>query len=240
MGAHLAGNAAGGGHYAKTVLMPGDPLRSKFIAETYIDGAELVNNVRGIQGYTGTYKGVPVSVMAHGMGCPSIGIYTYELYNGYDVENIIRIGTAGAISTNLKTRDLVAAIGACTSSNFFNAQYPELAGQHYAPTPDFHMLETAVNVARSLGKEMVVGNVFTSDHFYDAANAAQKWGELGCLAVEMEIAALYFNAHQAGKKALGIATISDHIVTGEALSSEEREKTFTDMMEIALETAILL
>jgi purine-nucleoside phosphorylase len=233
-------NAAAKGDFAKTVLMPGDPLRSKFVAENYLDGAKLVNNVRGIQGYTGAYKGTPISVMAHGMGCPSIGIYAYEMFGTYDVDHIIRIGSAGAVSMDLKVRDVLAAIGACTSSNFINAQYPELAGQHYAPTPSYRLLETAVNTARGLDKKIVVGNVFTSDNFYDASGSSIKWGKLGCLAVEMEIAALYFCAHQAGKEALGLCTISDHVLTGEALPPDEREKTFTDMMEIALETAIKL
>jgi purine-nucleoside phosphorylase len=235
-----AQNEAGKGDFAKTVLMPGDPLRAKYVAERYLEEARLVNNVRGIQGYTGSYKGRSLSVMAHGMGCPSMGIYAYEMFNVYDVNHIIRIGSAGAISENLKVRDVLAAIGACTSSNFINAQYPELAGQHYAPTPSFRLLETAVNTARALDKKIVVGNVFTSDNFYDASGAAVKWGKLGCLAVEMEVAALYFCAHQAGREALGLCTISDHVLTGEELPPDEREKTFTDMMEIALETAIRL
>jgi purine-nucleoside phosphorylase len=235
-----AQNEAGKGDFAKTVLMPGDPLRSRYVAENYLEGAKLVNNVRNIQGYTGDYKGKPVSVMAHGMGCPSIGIYAFEMFNTYDVDHIIRIGSAGAVNENLKVRDVLAAIGACTSSNFINAQYPELAGQHYAPTPSYRLLETAVNAAREMGKKIVVGNVFTSDHFYDANGSSVKWGKLGCLAVEMEIAALYFCAHQSGKEALGLCTISDHVLTGEELPPDEREKTFTDMMEIALETAIKL
>jgi purine-nucleoside phosphorylase len=235
-----AQNEANKGDFAKTILMPGDPLRARYVAENYLESPKLVNNVRSIQGYTGTYKGKPLSVMGHGMGCPSIGIYAYEMFNVYDVDHVIRIGSAGAINENLKVRDVLAAIGACTSSNFFNAQYPELAGQHYAPTPSYRLLETAVGTARALGKKIVVGNVFTSDHFYDAAGASVKWGKLGCLAVEMEIAALYFCAHQAGKEALGLCTISDHVLTGEELPADEREKTFTDMMEIALETAIKL
>jgi purine-nucleoside phosphorylase len=235
-----AQNEASKGDFAKTVLMPGDPLRSKYVAENYLEGAKLVNNVRGIQGYTGTYKGKPISVMAHGMGCPSMGIYAFEMFGTYDVDHIIRIGSAGAVSEALKVRDVLAAIGACTSSNFISAQYPDLAGQHYAPTPSYRLLETAVGVAREMSKKLVVGNVFTSDHFYDANGSAIKWGKLGCLAVEMEIAALYFCAHQAGKEALGLCTISDHVLTGEELPPDEREKTFTDMMEIALETAIKL
>ncbi|MDR0356853.1 MAG: purine-nucleoside phosphorylase [Clostridiales Family XIII bacterium] len=231
-------NSAQKGDFAKTVLMPGDPLRSKFIAETYIDDARLVNNVRGIQGYTGSYKGRPISVMAHGMGCPSVGIYSYELFNYYDVDHIIRIGTAGAISPKLKLRDVVAGIGACTNSNYFNAQFG-LNG-HFAPTASYRLLETAVGTAREIGKDLVVGNLYTTDHFYDASNAALEWANVGCLAVEMEAAALYINAHQAGKEALAICTISDHLLTGEDLDPEAREKTFTDMMEIALETSLKL
>jgi purine-nucleoside phosphorylase len=226
--------------FAKTVLMPGDPLRAKFIAENFLTDVKLINSLRNMLGYTGEYKGKRVSVMGHGMGCPSIGIYTYELFNFYDVDNIIRLGSAGALTEDLKVRSIVAAIGACTSSNFMSAQYPDLAGQHYAPTPSYRLLETAVNVSRELEKNVTVGNVFTSDHFYDAQGASMKWAKLGCLCVEMEIAALYFNAHQAGKEALGLCTISDHVVTGEELTGAEREKTFTDMMEIALETAIRL
>jgi purine-nucleoside phosphorylase len=239
MCANTAQNTAKKGDYAKTVIMPGDPHRSRFIAENFIEGARLVNDVRSAQGYTGTYKGEQVSVMSHGMGCPSMGIYAFELFNMYGVEHIIRVGSAGAIQEDLKVRDVVIAIGACTSSNFFNAQYPQLAGS-YAPTPSYRLLETAVNVSRELDKNVRVGNVFTSDHFYDASRSAVKWGELGCLAVEMEIAALYFTAHQAGKEALGICTISDHVLTGEELNSIDRERTFTDMMEIAMETAIRL
>ncbi|MDR1588698.1 MAG: purine-nucleoside phosphorylase [Oscillospiraceae bacterium] len=231
-----AQNSAEKGDFAKTVLMPGDPLRSQFVAETYFENRRLVNNVRGIQGYTGTYKGVPVSVMASGMGMPSMGIYSYELYNFYDVENIIRIGTAGAISPKLKLRDVVAGIGASTNSSYTLNQF-SLRGQ-LAPTADFHLLETAVNVARKLGVEMVVGNLYTTDHFYDASAATFEWGKLGSLAVEMEAAALYTNAIQAGKRALAICTISDHLVTGEELDAITRQTAFTQMMEIALETAI--
>ncbi|MDR1217946.1 MAG: purine-nucleoside phosphorylase [Oscillospiraceae bacterium] len=231
-----AQNSAEKGDFAKTVLMPGDPLRSQFVAETYFENRRLVNNLRGIQGYTGTYKGVPVSVMASGMGMPSMGIYSYELYNYYDVENIIRIGTAGAISPKLKLRDVVAGIGASTNSSYTANQFA-LKGQ-LAPTADFHLLETAVNVARKLGVEMVVGNLYSTDHFYDASSAALEWGKLGSLAVEMEAAALYTNALQAGRRALAICTISDHLVTGEELDAMTRQVSFTQMMEIALETAI--
>ena len=223
------------GAFAKTVLMPGDPLRAKFIAETFLENAELVNNVRGIQGYTGTYKGKRVSVMASGMGQPSMGIYSYELYHFYGVENILRIGSAGAISPKLKLRDVVFAQGACTDGNFA-AQFG-LPGT-FAPIADFELLETAVSVSRALGVEPVVGNLISSDVFYNAAGNTLDWGKMGVLAVEMEAAALYCNAAAAGKRALAICTISDSIVTGEALSAEDRQNTFTQMMEIALNVAV--
>ncbi len=228
-------NAAQLGDFAKTVLMPGDPLRAKFIAESFLAEARLVNNVRGIQGYTGLYQDVPVSVMASGMGMPSIGIYSYELYSQYGVENILRIGSAGAISSRLKLRDVVAAQGACTNSHFAH-QYG-LPGQ-FAPIADFTLLETAVGVARAMGVEMPVGNLLSSDTFYDASNSTMKWAEMGVLAVEMEAAALYMTAAKLGKRALAICSISDSIVTGEELSAGDRQTTFTTMMKIALETAV--
>ena len=228
-------NAAQPGDFAKTVLMPGDPLRAKFIADTFLDGAKLVNNVRGIHGYTGSYRGTPVSVMASGMGMPSIGIYSYELYSHYGVENILRIGSAGAINGKLKLRDVVAAQGACTNSNFAH-QY-ELPGL-FAPIADFTLMETAVAVAREMGVEMPVGNLLSSDTFYDASNSTMKWAEMGVLAVEMEAAALYMTAAKLGKRALAICSISDSIVTGEALPASDRQTTFTTMMKIALETAV--
>lgn len=228
-------NAAVPGDFAKTVLMPGDPLRAKFIADTFLESPKLVNNVRGIQGYTGTYHGVPVSVMASGMGMPSIGIYSYELFTQYDVDNIIRIGSAGAISAKLKLRDVVAAQGACTNSNFAH-QYG-LPGA-FAPIADYTLLETAVSAARELGVEMPVGNLLSSDTFYDASGSSMKWAEMGVLAVEMEAAALYMNAAKTGKRGLAICSISDSVVTGEELDANERQTTFTTMMKIALETAV--
>lgn len=228
-------NSAKPGDFAKTVLMPGDPLRAKFIADTFLENAKLVNNVRGIHGYTGTYKDVPVSVMASGMGMPSIGIYSYELFSQYDVDNIIRIGSAGAISAKLKLRDVVAAQGACTNSNFAH-QYG-LPGA-FAPIADYTLLETAVAVAREIGVEMPVGNVLSSDTFYDASGSTMKWAEMGVLAVEMEAAALYMNAAKLGKRGLAICSISDSIVTGEELDAAQRQTTFTTMMKIALETAV--
>ena len=229
-----AHNSAEKGAFAKTVLMPGDPLRAKFIAETFLDDAVLVNNVRGIQGYTGTYQGVPVSVMASGMGCPSIGIYSYELFTKYGVDNIIRIGSAGAISADLKLRDVVAGMGACTNSNYAD-QY-RLPGT-FAPIASYELLAAAVASARELGVQMPVGNLFSSDTFYDASASTMEWAKMGCMAIEMEAAALYCNAAYTHKRALAICSISDSLVTGEELNADERQTTFTNMMKIALEIA---
>ena len=228
-------NAAQMGDFAKTVLMPGDPLRAKFIADTFLEDAKLVNNVRGIQGYTGTYKGTPVSVMASGMGMPSIGIYAHELFSQYGVENIIRVGSAGAISDKLKLRDVVAGQGSCTDSNF--ARQYGLPGT-FAPIASFQLLETAVAAAREMGVEMPVGNLLSSDVFYDASESTMKWAKMGVLTVEMESAALYMTAAYLGKRALAICSISDSLVTGEALPAKDRQSTFTTMMKIALETAV--
>lgn len=230
-----AHNSAEKGAFAKTVLLPGDPLRAKFIAETFLTDAKLINNVRGIQGYTGTYQGTPVSVMASGMGMPSMGIYSYELYNFYDVDNIIRIGSAGAMSTELKLRDIVAAQAACTNSHY--ADQFDLPGS-FAPIADYKLLETAVSIARELGVRMPVGNVLSSDVFYDASGKQMNWAKMGVLCAEMEAAALYCNAAAAGKRALALLTISDSIVTGEELPADERQTTFTQMMEIALRVAV--
>ena len=221
------------GDFARTVLMPGDPLRAKFIAENFLTDARLVNNVRGIQGYTGTYEGVPVSVMASGMGMPSIGIYSYELFNFYGVENIIRIGSAGIINQKLKVRDIVAGMSAYTNSNFGRQWFDG----NVAPCCSFKLLDAAVAAARKMGIEPNVGALYSSDIFYDEAGGAGKLKNLGVLAVEMEAAALYLNAARAGKNALAICTISDHIFTGESLPAEERQVGFTQMMEIALEIA---
>lgn len=222
------------GDFAKTVLMPGDPLRAKFIAENYLENAVLVNNVRGVQGYTGTYKGKKVSVMASGMGIPSIGIYSYELFNFYDVDNIIRIGSAGAINKDLKLRDIVIAQGACTNSNF-GTQYG-LNGV-FAPISSFTLLEKAVNTARQMKLPYAVGNLLSSDTFYDDGAGAKAWTKMGVLAVEMEAAGLYMNAARCGKNALAICTISDHLLTGEELDSDARQNTFRQMMELALTIA---
>ena len=227
--------SAGKDDFAKTVLMPGDPLRSKFIAETYLKDAKLINNVRGIQGYTGTYKGKRVSVMASGMGIPSIGIYSYELFNFYDVENIIRIGSAGAIHPGLKLRDIVIGMGACTNSNYAN-QY-KLPGT-FAPIASFDLVMKAYEAAKAMNLEVNIGNLYSSDTFYDDALSLADWQKMNVLAVEMESAALYMNAARAGKKALCICTISDCPLTSkEECSAEERQLSFTKMMEIAFEIA---
>lgn len=228
---HITANA---GDFAKTVLMPGDPLRSKFIAENFLTEIKMVNNVRGINGYTGLYKDKRISVMASGMGMPSMGIYSYELFNFYDVDNIIRVGSAGAINEKLKLRDIVIASSASTNSNYAS-QY-NLPGT-YAPTASFELVEKAVSIARKMGIEPIVGNVFSSDTFYDDAVSLKTWQKMGVLAVEMEAAALYMNAARAGKKALCICTISDSPFKGEACSAEERQNSFTTMMKLALEFA---
>ncbi len=224
------------GDIAKTVLMPGDPLRSKFIAENFLESPVLFNNVRGIQGYTGTYKGHRVSVMASGMGIPSIGIYSYELYNFFDVENIIRVGSAGGLADDIRLRDIVIGLGANTNSNF--ASQFGLDGT-VAPTCSYKLLNAAVSAADTLDIKIHVGNLYSSDIFYNAdetVNLKQK--ELGALAVEMEAAGLYLNAMKAGKNALAICTVSDLPLTGESCTAEERQNTFTQMMRLALETAI--
>ena len=222
------------GDFARTVLMPGDPLRSKFIAETYLENPVLVNNTRGVQGYTGTYKGKRVSVMASGMGIPSIGIYSYELFNFYGVENIIRVGTAGGIADNVHLRDVVFGMSAYTNSNF-GRQYGFQG--NVAPCCSFKLLDSAVCAARAMGIEPNVGSIYSSDVFYDEAGSVGALKKLGVLATEMEAAGLYLNAARAGKHALAICTISDHIFTGESLPAEDRQTTFTQMMEIALEIA---
>ena len=229
-------NAAQKGDFAPTVLMPGDPLRAKFIADTYLENPRLVNNVRGIQGYTGEYKGKKVSVMASGMGMPSIGIYSYELYTQYGVENIIRIGSAGMLSPTLRIRSVVAAMSAYSNSNF-GSQFGFKGNM--APCCSFDLLEKAVAAARRMGVEMPVGPVYSSDIFYDQTEPkpTDVLSKLGVLCVEMEAYALYINAAQTGKNALALLTISDNVFTGESLSPQEVRETFTQMMEIALECA---
>lgn len=229
-------NGAVEGDIAKTVLMPGDPLRAKFIADTYLEDVRCFNTVRNMLGYTGTYQGVPVSVMGGGMGMPSIGIYSYELFNFYGVESIIRVGSAGGIADEVKVRDVVAGMGACTNSNYAH-QY-QLPGT-YAPIASFDLLERAVEAGREQGVELKAGNVLSSDTFYDDNDQATvSWQKMGVLAVEMEAAALYMNAARANKKALCLLTISDLPLKGESLSAEERQTSFTQMMEIALAVAI--
>lgn len=225
------------GEIAKTVLMPGDPLRAKFIAETFLENPVLVNNVRGVQGHTGLWKGVPVTVMASGMGMPAIGIYSWELYSEYGVENIIRIGSAGALQDDLQLMDIVAGQGACTTSSY--VENFDLGGT-FAPIADFTLLSAAVKCAREHGVELKVGNILSSDNFYAPAgvDANAKWRDMGVLAVEMEAAALYANAAYLKKRALCICTVSDHIYRSEYLSAEERQTSFKQMMEIALDTAV--
>jgi purine-nucleoside phosphorylase len=218
------------GEIAKTVLMPGDPLRAKFMAETYLENPVQFNGVRGMLGYTGTYKGKRVSIMGHGMGIPSIGIYTYELYNFYGVETIIRVGSAGAIVPELKIGDVVIAMGACTNSAYAT-QY--LLPGTYAPIASFDLVKKAVEEAEKLGVTYKVGNIYSSDTFYDDAQSLGAWQKMGVLAVEMEASALYMNAARAGKNALCICTISDCPFTGEASSSEYRQTALTKMMDIA-------
>lgn len=223
------------GDFAKTVLMPGDPLRAKYIAETYLENPRLVTSVRNMFGYTGTYKGKEISVMGGGMGMPSIGIYSYELFNFYDVEQIIRIGSAGALQDDMKLMDVVIGMGACTDSNYVY-QYG-LPGT-FAPIADYELMSRAIHVAKEQGTNVVVGNVLSSDVFYNAkGDVNDLWKSMGILCVEMEAAALYMNAAKAGKKALCMLTISDHIYTGETLNAEDRQLGFGKMMEIALELA---
>ncbi|HDD6498633.1 TPA: purine-nucleoside phosphorylase [Staphylococcus aureus] len=220
---------------AKTVLMPGDPLRAKYIADNFLENVEQFNDVRNMFGYTGTYKGKEVSVMGSGMGIPSIGIYSYELYNFFDVDTIIRIGSCGALQENVNLYDVIIAQAASTNSNYVD-QY-NIPG-HFAPIADFELVTKAKNVADQIGATTHVGNVLSSDTFYNAGptfNAA--WKKMGILGIEMESAGLYLNAIHAGKKALGIFTVSDHILRDEATTPEERQNSFTQMMEIALEIA---
>lgn len=230
------------GDFAKTVLMPGDPLRSKFIAENFLEKPVLVNNVRGVQGYTGYYKDVRVSVMASGMGMPAIGIYSHELYNGYGVENIIRVGSAGSIQEHINLYDIVIAQGACTDSNYA-AQF-HLPGT-FAPIASYQLLNEAVKAAEAHGATYHVGNVNSSDVFYgdhigvpEGLDSIYGLKKMGVMALEMEAAALYMNAARYGKNALCICTISDHVLKGVETSSEERQSAFTQMMKIALDVAV--
>lgn len=228
-------NEAKEGDFARTVLMPGDPLRAKYIAETYLENVRQVNGVRNMLGFTGTYKGKEISVMGGGMGIPSIGIYSYELFNFYGVENIVRIGSAGGLQMDIDVDDIVIGMGACTNSNYA-AQY-KLPGT-YAPIASFSLMSKALKIAEEQGTEVHVGNLLSSDTFYSADETANdKWKEMGVLAIEMEAAALYMNAAKAKKNALCICTISDHIYKARALTAYERQTSFNEMMEIALELA---
>lgn len=222
--------------FASTVLMPGDPLRSKMIAEKFLTNARLVNNVRGVQGYTGNYLGKRVSVMGSGMGMPSIGIYSFELFNFSEVSSIIRVGSAGAIDPDLDLFDIVLGQGACTDSNYFNS-----FGIHgsFAPIADYGLLSQAVAQCESSNYRYRVGNLLSSDVFYQAGGVevTLKWREVGVLAVEMEAAALYMNAAAAGKKALAICTISDLLEQKKEISSQERETSFLQMIEVAMNIA---
>ncbi len=228
--------------FAKTVLMPGDPLRAKLVAENFLQDSRLVNNVRGVQGYTGTYKGMEVSVMASGMGMPSIGIYSHELFTAFDVDNIIRIGSAGAYSKDVAVRDIIIAMGACTDSRY--AHNFKLPGT-FAPIASYKLLKECVQCADEFALNYHVGNILSSDIFYnddvsDYEKSVIKWSKMGVLGVEMEAAALYMNAARLGKNALTICTVSDHLITGEALTADERQNSFTQMITLALETAIKL
>ncbi len=237
-------NSAKLGDFGKTVLMPGDPLRAKFIAENFFENPVLVNNVRGVQGYTGYYKGVRVSVMASGMGMPAIGIYSHELYNGYGVENIIRVGSAGALQENINLYDLVIGQGACTDSNF--AHQFHFPGT-FAPIASWELVSEAVKAAEANGARYHVGNINSSDAFYgdhegvpEGLDSVYALKKMGVMAVEMEAAALYMNAARYGKRALCICTISDHIIKGDATTAEERQNSFTTMMKVALDVAVAM
>ena len=230
-------NSARPGDFARTVLMPGDPLRSKYIAENFLTDPVLVNNVRGVQGYTGKWKDVPVSVMASGMGMPSIGIYSWELYSNYNVENIIRIGSAGALQDDVNVMDIVIGQGACTNSHYTDHYaFPGF----YAPIADYTLMQHAVESAAEHGAKFHVGNIYSSDNFYHPKSyeGTRAVRRMGVLAVEMEAAALYANAAYLGKRALCICTISDHLYKSEELSPEERQTGLNDMIQIALDTAV--
>jgi purine-nucleoside phosphorylase len=230
-------NSANKGDIAKTVLMPGDPLRAKFIAENYLEDVVCYNEIRNMYGYTGKYKGVPISVQGSGMGMSSIGIYSWELFNVYDVDNIIRVGTAGAIADYVELRDVVIGMSASTDSAY--AKQYRLPGT-YAPTASWKLLSAAVKAAEAKGSRFHVGNLFSSELFYDDSDSLADWKKMNVLAIEMEAASLYMNAARAGKNALTIVTVSDCPLRGLATTAEERQTTFRDMMEIALEAAITL
>lgn len=220
------------GEIAKTVIMAGDPLRAKLMAERFLENPRQFNSVRNMFGYTGMYKGKEISVMGHGMGIPSIGIYTYELFNFYDVDTIIRVGSCGARQMNVHLGDLVIALGSCTDSNY--AEQYDLPG-HYAPIADFQLARKAADACEKFGYTYHVGNVFSADIFYCENPRKGNWTKMGVLADEMEAPALYMNAARAGKRALCICTVSDHILTGEATTAEQRQNSFTNMMDVAFD-----
>lgn len=224
------------GAIAPRVLLPGDPLRARFIAENYLENSECYNEVRGMYGYTGTYKGVRVSVQGTGMGMPSHAIYVHELINSYGAKTLIRVGSCGSIQTGIKLRDVVLALSASTNSSMVNQRFE---GMNFAPTADWSLIEKASRKAAEMGMSIKAGNILSSDVFYDEdPESWKKWAKYGVLAVEMEAAALYTQAARFGVKALCLLTVSDSLVSKEETTSEEREKTFTQMMELALETAI--
>ena len=224
------------GAFADTVLMPGDPKRSRLIADQFLQNAELVNDVRGVQGYTGYYKGKRVSVMASGMGCPSIGIYSYELFRFYDVQNIIRLGSAGSMSADINVRDIVIAMSAYNNSSYLK-QFGFGFGGDSAPCADYELLRKAMDTAKAMNLTAHCGAVFTSEAFYGENEEVNALHKQNVMAVEMEAAALYLNAALSGKHALAICTISDHTLTGESLSAEERQNSFLDMIRLGLEIA---
>ncbi|MFY8325207.1 purine-nucleoside phosphorylase [Pseudoalteromonas sp. ZZD1] len=225
---------ANNGDFAQTVLMPGDPLRAQYIAENFLDDAVKVTGVRNMYGFTGTYKGKPVSIMGSGMGIPSMSIYARELIVSYGVKNLIRIGTCGGIGSDIKIRDVIFAQGASTDSNVNRAR---VRGYDFSAIADFDLLLNGVNAAKELGIKAKVGNVFTTDTFYQADNTFyQELDKLGMLAVDMETAGLYGVAAEYGAKAMALFTVSDHVITGEATPSDERQSTFNEMVKIALES----
>ncbi|PLR66148.1 MULTISPECIES: purine-nucleoside phosphorylase [Bacillaceae] len=220
---------------AESILLPGDPLRAKYIAETFLEDAVCYNEVRGMLGFTGTYKGKRISVQGTGMGVPSIAIYINELMQSYNVQKLIRVGTCGAIQKDVKVRDVILAMSASTDSQMNRMTF---GGVDYAPTADFELLKHAYDAGTEKGLKLKVGNVFTADMFYNDNSELEKWAKYGVLAIEMESAALYTLAAKFGRQALSVLTVSDHILTGEETTSEERQTTFNEMMEIALEAAI--
>ncbi|MGY3714565.1 purine-nucleoside phosphorylase [Sutcliffiella cohnii] len=223
------------GEIAETILLPGDPLRAKYIAETFLENAVCYNEVRGMLGFTGTYKGHKISVQGTGMGVPSISIYVNELMNEYNVQKLVRVGTCGAIQQDVKVRDVILAMTASTDSQMNRLTFN---GVDYAPTANFDLLKKAYDAGTEKGLNLKVGNVFTADMFYNDNAELEKWAKYGVLAIEMETAALYTLAAKYGRQALSVLTVSDHILTGEETSAEERQTTFSDMMEVALEAVI--